>query len=88
MQRPPPPQSAAAAAAAIQQQQLQQQQPAAAEEADCMACRVTGLMTCLGGAGYLSSRLLVPPAPSGRHRAALLAASAALVALGGWRAAG
>jgi hypothetical protein len=50
--------------------------------ADCLGCRVTGLMAGLGGAGYLSSRLLEEPPPRGAHRAALLASSAVLAGLG------
>jgi hypothetical protein len=50
--------------------------------ADCLGCRLTGLMAGLGAAGYLSSRLLEEPPPRGGHRAALLASSAALAALG------
>jgi len=57
-------------------------------EEDCMGCRLTGLMLGLGGAGYLSSALWVDPPPRGAHRAAILAASAALLALGLGRAAG
>lgn len=55
---------------------------------DCLGCRVTGLMLGLGGAGYLSSSLWVDPPPRGAHRAAILAASAALLALGVGRAVG
>jgi hypothetical protein len=58
------------------------------QDEDCLGCRVTGLMLGLGGAGYLSSSLWVDPPPRGAHRAAILAASAALLALGLGRAAG
>jgi hypothetical protein len=78
-QPPPPPPPAAK-----HQQQQQQDQ-----EEDCLGCRVTGLMLGLGGAGYLSSSLwLGDPRPRGAHRAAILASSAALLALGLGRAAG
>lgn len=50
--------------------------------ADCLGCRLTGLITGLGGAGYISSRLLDEPPPRGAHRATLIASSAALAALG------
>ncbi|KAI8472995.1 MAG: hypothetical protein J3K34DRAFT_466955 [Monoraphidium minutum] len=54
----------------------------AARRADCLGCRLTGLMAGLAGAGYLSSRLLEEPPPRGAHRSALLASSAALAGLG------
>jgi len=75
---------------AAQQQQAQQQQPPPSEpsQADCMACRLTGLMLGLGGCGYVSSRLWVEPYPRGGHRVALITASAALLGLGLSRAAG
>lgn len=63
-------------------QQQQQDGSGAGNRADCLGCRLTGLMAGLGGAGYLSSRLLEEPPPRGAHRATLLAASAALVGLG------
>lgn len=54
--------------------------------ADCLACRVTGTLTCFGAGGYLASRLLEAPAPKGGHRVAIIAASACLAALGVARA--
>lgn len=50
--------------------------------ADCIGCRLTGLMAGLGGASYLSTRLLEEPPPRGAHRFTLLASSALLAGLG------
>lgn len=61
----------------------QQQSPA-----DCLGCRVTGLMLGLGGAGYVSSRLFDHPKPTGAHRYTLIGVSAGLLALGISRALG
>lgn len=56
--------------------------------ADCLGCRITGLMLGLGGAGYVSSRLFEEPKPRGAHRYSLIAVSAGLFALGVSRALG
>ncbi|GBF94128.1 hypothetical protein Rsub_07115 [Raphidocelis subcapitata] len=74
---PPAPPRAAAGGAA----------PAAASapdarRADCLGCRLTGMMAGLGAAGYLSSALLESPPPRGAHRAALVAGSVALAGAG------
>jgi hypothetical protein len=66
--------------ASAPQEQQQEQQPL--RRADCLGCRLTGLMAGLGGAGYLSSRLLDAPPPRGAHKAVLVASSAALAGLG------
>lgn len=56
--------------------------------ADCLGCRVTGLMLGLGGAGYVSSRLFEHPKPKGAHRLTLISVSVGLFALGISRALG
>jgi hypothetical protein len=55
---------------------------------DCMGCRVTGLLSGLGGGGYIASRLWEAPPPRGAHRVTLVVSAAALAALGLYRAAG
>eukprot|EP00878_Enallax_costatus_P000924 GHUV01001054.1.p1 GENE.GHUV01001054.1~~GHUV01001054.1.p1 ORF type:complete len:111 (+),score=45.88 GHUV01001054.1:535-867(+) len=86
------------AAAGPQQQQLQEQQQLQTRQqlqeqqqqmpADCLGCRVTGLMLGLGGGGYVSSRLFENPRPRGAHRYTLIGVSVGLFGLGISRALG
>lgn len=78
--------SSASPEAALPQQQLQEQQQQL--PADCLGCRLTGLMLGLGGGGFVSSRLFEDPRPRGAHRYSLIGVSLGLFALGIGRALG
>lgn len=69
-------------------EQVQSVAPQQQGPADCLGCRVTGLMLGLGGAGYVSSRLFEHPKPTGAHRFTLIGVSVGLFALGISRALG
>jgi hypothetical protein len=66
-----------------QQQQLPGSGPGPGPK-DCLACRLTGTVVCLGASAYLAAHhYRQPPVSTGpAHRAAMLAAAGGFLALG------
>lgn len=42
------------------------------QKKDCLGCRITGSVVCLGVSGYLASHLLANPPPVGMHRSSII----------------
>lgn len=53
---------------------------------DCLGCRVTGSVVCLGVSGYLASHLLAKPPPVGMHRSSLILFAGGFFCLSVYRA--
>ena len=61
--------------------------PPAPSKRDCLGCRVTGTVVCLGVSAYLTAHHYAAPSPSPVHRAVMLAVAGGFAAMGVVRAA-
>lgn len=53
---------------------------------DCMECRITGSVVCLGVSGYLASHLMSQPPPVGFHKYSIVLLSGGFLFLSAYRA--